>query len=221
MTSNILSKACSKCGEVKASSEFRPNSKLKSGLHSQCRSCCTANTKAWTIANPDKAKKGLANWYLKNAEKVKAYSAAWYAANPERARRKKAENKAANPEKYRAAIAAWQAANQDKVKASRIAWIKANPEAVKMMARNRRARVKNAAGKLSRGLAEKLFKLQRGKCTCCKLPLGNDYHMDHIIPLVLGGTNTDDNIQLLRAKCNNQKYAKHPVDFMQERGYLL
>lgn len=35
------------------------------------------------------------------------------------------------------------------------------------------------------------------------------------------GTNTDDNIQLLRKLCNLQKSAKHPVDFMQQRGFLL
>jgi 5-methylcytosine-specific restriction endonuclease McrA len=45
--------------------------------------------------------------------------------------------------------------------------------------------------------------------------------MDHIIPLALGGANTDDNIQLLRATCNLQKHTKHPIDFMQQRGYLL
>lgn len=70
-------------------------------------------------------------------------------------------------------------------------------------------------------IAERLFKLQRGKCACCKQPLGDDYHMDHIMPLSLGGSNTDDNIQLLRAKCNQQKSAKHPVDFMQQRGFLI
>lgn len=74
---------------------------------------------------------------------------------------------------------------------------------------------------MSSGLAIRLYKLQRGKCACCGLPLGDDYHLDHIMPLALGGTNTDDNIQLLRAKCNMQKSAKHPVDFMQQRGFLL
>lgn len=34
-------------------------------------------------------------------------------------------------------------------------------------------------------------------------------------------TNTDDNIQLLRKLCNHKKGTKHPVDFMQERGFLL
>ncbi len=27
--------------------------------------------------------------------------------------------------------------------------------------------------------------------------------------------------KLLRSKCNHEKHAKHPVDFMQERGFLL
>ena len=74
---------------------------------------------------------------------------------------------------------------------------------------------------LSVGLSAKLFKLQKGKCPCCKQPLGDDYHLDHKMPLALGGTNTDENMQLLRSICNLQKHAKHPVDFMQERGYLL
>jgi len=39
--------------------------------------------------------------------------------------------------------------------------------------------------------------------------------------MMAGGSNTDDNMQLLRKLCNLQKHAKHPVDFMQERGFLL
>jgi len=52
-------------------------------------------------------------------------------------------------------------------------------------------------------------------------PLGDDFHMDHIMPIALGGSNTDDNMQLLRKECNLQKQAKHPIDFMQSRGLLL
>ena len=79
----------------------------------------------------------------------------------------------------------------------------------------------SVGGVLTLGLSLRLFQLQKGKCACCKKPLGSNYHMDHIMPLALGGTNTNDNIQLLRARCNLQKQAKHPVDFMQQRGYLL
>ena len=41
------------------------------------------------------------------------------------------------------------------------------------------------------------------------------------MPIALGGKNVDDNVQLLCAACNLSKQAKHPVDFMQQRGFLL
>ena len=145
-------------------------------------------------------------WYDKNSSKAKAKSKAWYADNIVKARAYQAARYAANPSRFIA---------------YRAAYAKANPEAGRLIRANRRARKLAAGGKLSKGLSAKLFKLQRGKCACCKLPLGDNYHLDHIMPLALGGSNTDDNIQLLRQICNNQKHAKHPVDFMQERGLLL
>lgn len=130
---------------------------------------------------------------------------------------------------------AWRAANQDKVSVIRARYNAANPEKVKAWndkrktdnpekrrIHNRNRRALKVGGKLSGGIVAKLFTLQRGKCACgCKQPLGDKFHLDHIMPLKLGGTNTDDNIQLLRSTCNLQKHAKHPVDFMQQRGYLL
>lgn len=44
---------------------------------------------------------------------------------------------------------------------------------------------------------------------------------DHIMPMDLGGSNDASNLQLLCQSCNSSKHAKHPVDFMQERGFLL
>jgi 5-methylcytosine-specific restriction endonuclease McrA len=126
-----------------------------------------------------------------------------------------------NIDKFRAREAAYRAANPEKRKASATKWQKANPEARRLNNANRRAREQSAEGKLSRGLSVKLFKLQKGKCPCCKQPLGDDYHMDHVIPLALGGQNVDGNMQLLRAVCNVQKKAKHPIEFMQSRGFLL
>jgi 5-methylcytosine-specific restriction endonuclease McrA len=92
---------------------------------------------------------------------------------------------------------------------------------MRIICQNYRSRKRANGGTLSKGLAEKLFKLQQGKCPCCKQPLGRNYHLDHIVPTALGGSNSDDNMQLLRATCNHQKHAKHPIDFMQQRGFLL
>lgn len=150
-----------------------------------------------------------------------AASTAWRAANPETARAATNAWRAANPDRNKAEKAAYKAANHEKVKAYAAAWAETNPEAIRINNHNRRARKRANGGTLSRGLSAKLFKLQKGKCPCCGLPLGNNYHLDHRMPLALGGSNDDGNMQLLRQRCNNQKWAKHPVDFMQERGFLL
>ena len=116
---------------------------------------------------------------------------------------------------------AYKAANKEKHLADATAWRLANPEKRRIHHQNRRARIRAAGGELSVGLAKRLHNLQRGKCACCGLQLGDDYQLDHIMPLALGGTNTDDNIQLLRRQCNSFKRAKHPIEFMQYRGFLL
>jgi 5-methylcytosine-specific restriction endonuclease McrA len=131
-------------------------------------------------------------------------------------RKYQAKYRLENAEKKKSAQIAWREKNREKENAQR----RENPEKYRIHTHNRRALLKSL-GKLTPGISIKLFELQKGKCACCKKPLGTDYHMDHIIPLALGGTNTDDNIQLLRAKCNKQKGAKHPIDFMQQRGFLL
>lgn len=148
-----------------------------------------------------------AKYQAKNPDKCKAANAAWY------------QN---NREKILTRNKTWNSLNKDQMGEYHAAWKRANLDKLCVYEHNRRARILEAGGNLSHGLTEKLFTLQRGMCACgCKQPLGKDFHRDHRMPLALGGTNTDDNIQLLRATCNQQKHAKHPVDFMQSRGFLL
>ena len=201
-----------------------------------CKACGKIIRLAWQLANRDKAKALAAAWRAANPERKKAANAAWDAANPER---KKATNaswvaantqvvkanqaawRAANSERIKATYAAWCTANAAHIKATDAAWRAANPEATRIYSQNRRARQRENGGILSKRLADKLFNLQKGKCACCKQPLGKNFHLDHIMPIALGGLNIDSNIQLLRQLCNQQKHAKHPVDYMQSKGYLL
>lgn len=191
---------------------------------------------AYNEANKDKVIAYKSAHYQANKEKIIARSEAWRRANPEQhkanrgaARERNAEKnraygaeyRAANAERINALTRVWKAANPEKVKAWNKVWRDENPELMRIYCHNRRARERDVGGRLSTGLAERLYKIQKGLCACCKEPLGDDYHLDHIMPIALGGANTDDNIQLLRQRCNNQKSAKHPVDFMREKGFLL
>jgi len=132
-----------------------------------------------------------------------------------------AEYRKNNKDKKRIAARRYRLENPDKVKAAYAAWAKANPEANRVRVQNRRARKLANGGECSKGLVDKLLILQKGKCPCCGNSLGKDYHLDHIVPLARGGSNSDSNMQLLTKVCNMQKHAKDPVDFMQERGFLI
>lgn len=185
-------KTCIKCGETKKITAFSNNSAKRDGIDTRCKAC------------------------------RRSYSAAWHAARSADIRERTAARRAAYRVANKDGIAARNAANKGSKAAYDAARHAANPEANRIKWQNRRARKRESGGTLSKGLAERLFQLQRGKCACgCKQPLGDNYHRDHIIPLALGGTNTDDNMQLLTATCNLSKGAKHPIDFMQSRGYLL
>ena len=229
----VASKSCSTCKEVKTEDKFYKRGK---SLRSACKTCTAKSNTAWKAANSTKLKERntayyAANremfaakskvYYLANTEKIAAKCASYQAANKKEIVEKNAARYAANPEKFAARGVAWRNNNPEKEKARGVVWRFNNPDKIRINNHARRALKCAAGGKLSPGLAAKLYKLQRGKCPCCNKPLGDDYHLDHIMPLFLGGSNTDDNIQLLRQRCNNQKHARHPIDFMQSRGFLL
>ena len=194
--------ACTKCGTTKPYDDFAKKSSAKDGRASACKSC----NAAWQKANPDKVKQANAKWRAADPARTKDYYKRYYESNTE---------------SIRQSSALWRSKNVESEKTRTAKWHAENPESARLSGLNRRANKASSGGRLSKGLANRLFVLQVGKCPCCKQPLGDDYHLDHIQPLALGGSNTDDNIQLLRKTCNLQKKAKHPVDFMQSRGFLL
>jgi len=187
-------KTCKKCG---------CNDRFANG---SCKECNKKAVLKYKNANPEKVKESRRKSDEKHKEKRIAAWAKYYAENKERLSAEKIQYRENNSEKVKQFGKSWRLRNLDKCR---------------IYVQNRRAlRIANG-GKLSSELPDKLYKLQKGKCACCGLPLGDDYHMDHIMPLALGGANEDWNIQLLRQRCNNQKSVKHPVDFMVLRGFLL
>lgn len=170
--------------------------------------------------DPNLAKARWAAYASKNRERIRTAYAEYCEKNKTKINAKSAKWRETNRDKAIAASKAWREENLGRAKEMVLAWHSENAEARRVHKQNRRAREK-LGGKLSIGIIQKLYKLQKGRCACCGAALGENYHLDHIMPLALGGLNTDDNVQLLRQKCNNEKRSKHPVDFMQSRGLLL
>lgn len=127
---------------------------------------------------------------------------------------------AANPERKKANNAAWRAANPDRMRQARAEWKDKNKPRLRIYKQTRRARAAASTGVLSLDIVERLLHVQRGLCANCRGKPGL-FHLDHIMPLALGGVNEDTNVQLLCAPCNLRKSAAHPIDFARQEGRLL
>lgn len=78
----------------------------------------------------------------------------------------------------------------------------------------RRARIRATGGKLTAPDVASLRLLQRGHCGFCLSPLDHATpHVDHFLPLALGGANDIDNLSLMHSVCNLRKGAAHPAAF--------
>jgi 5-methylcytosine-specific restriction endonuclease McrA len=163
---------------------------------------------------------------------ARARRARWVAANPERRKAQNAVNNAKNKEQKRARRAemyrenptplleygkAYYQANKEKIMQRR----RMNPEVRRAANAKRRAAKRGAAGGYTAADVRALMKLQRGKCPACASDLCDGYHIDHVMPLALGGANDKSNLQLLCPPCNQSKGALHPIEHAQRIGRLL
>lgn len=177
-----------------------------------------ARHNARSRARYQKKRVEIAAYHAELYQKQKAADPGFMRKNSERAKARRD----ANLDHAKAIAKKSRQKHSERRQAEARAWFAENPEKRRAYEANRRAKKRERGGSLSPEIAGKLFVLQRGKCACCRTALKDvKQHLDHIVPLALGGLNSDENMQILCQPCNQTKHAKHPVDFMQSRGYLL
>ena len=115
----------------------------------------------------------------------------------------------------------WHRRHPEKVKAAARKFYLANKHKANEVWHRRRARLLSAQGVVSKGIRQKLMILQKGRCANCGCCVSIKSHLDHVVPLVLGGRHEDLNLQLLCVTCNLKKGGKDPLKFRQEQGFLL
>jgi hypothetical protein len=186
----------------------------------RCKPCRAKNETAYITRNYEKIKLSRDKTRHENHEHVLELKRKYRERHREilAAKQRAYREKHVDRENERARV--WATENPDRSKELRKNYYKNNKVKFTQNSIERRSKLAKT-GRLTVGLEKRLFKLQKGKWACCGDYLGDNYHLDHIMPLALGGSNTDDNIQLLKAWCNLSKHAKHPVDFMQSKGFLI
>jgi 5-methylcytosine-specific restriction endonuclease McrA len=188
---SIVSKKCTKCGEVKPLSEFYKAPRYAGGVKAACKICENAAIKKWEIDHPDRV----------------------------RARKRKYQAKYRNehPEKAKGAIDAWYRNNVQKVKDAVRGWVQANPEKrkeiVKLNQHKRRALKKASGGNITAQEWQSLKEFYNYTCLACKRREPEiKLTLDHVKPLVKGGVNTIRNAQPLCGSCNSSKGTKE-IDY--------
>jgi 5-methylcytosine-specific restriction endonuclease McrA len=152
-----------------------------------------------------------------NRERMRVWKAD--EANQERAReraRRYAKEKSAEAV---ARAAKWARENPERNRALKNKWKRDNWDKVQPTAMLYRARKFGAEGRYTKADVDRLKAQQKGRCACCAAK--KRLTVDHIVPLVRGGSNWPSNLQLLCMSCNTSKSGRDPVLFMRSRGLLL
>lgn len=161
-----------------------------------------------------------------------ARQAIFNAANPEFQRKYKEQNR----ERIRTHHATYREKTRDSrqesdrrlyqvrrgaVKATAKAWYAADPLRERIKQTRRRARKMASGGRHTAADINTLLAKQRGLCDNCRVSLREGFHVDHVTPLVLGGSDGPENLALLCPKCNLAKGVAHPLVWAKRNGRLV
>lgn len=194
-------KACTKCGVVKAFTDFyRKKSGSVDGRMSSCKSCKTAALYAWRAKNGDK-------WREYVREEIK--------------RPHRASKRAAYLQSDQARQLRLKHERNPKTKAKRKAYLIANPDRASVYNAKRGAR-RRAITKVGTVLPADWLAIKTrhgGRCIYCgKKP--DRLTMDHFVPLAKGGAHDPSNIVPACRSCNSRKRDLAPQEFALAKGRL-
>lgn len=153
-------------------------------------------------------------YYAVHREQSREYSRSYYIThreqtreqNRERCRRYHAEHR----QEMRDGVRRYRHAHPDRKYAANRRHRAKYPEKHRAYRHNRRARELTAEGQYNGEDAQRQYRRQWGHCFWCSEPVGNTYHIDHVMPLSRGGSNWPENLVITCRKCNSKKCNKLP-----------
>ena len=158
----------------------------------------------WRAANPQRARDRQNTWRRLNPEKCKEYQARDWEKHGERRR---ANNRARWPRiaaQQHIKAAEWRLANPVRVLENHRAWYKLNK--FKVILSNHRRRALQDGNLATPSDIHKILVSQEFKCKYCKQRIRrSEFHVDHVVPLIRGGSNGLDNLCIACIRCNLSK----------------
>ena len=214
-------KPCSKCKEVKLLSEYNKNSRSKDGLKAQCRLCCKAYNNQWSKDNKQRKAESTAKWYKENKERKRKYTADWYKNNKERKSQTNKEWLEKNRERRKEVQKEYRRRNKERISEYNKKYQQDKPEISREKTRRYRSRKREL---FVEDIKEKeLIDRDGTLCSYCRkeLEFGTKtaVHVDHVIPLSLGGIHDPNNLVLACRSCNTSKRDENPKDWVRDRNY--
>lgn len=197
-------KSCSRCKVLKpAELEFFGRNKTrKDGLNPECKKCRSTRSKTAYHKDIEQSRNKARDWRANHPGQQAQYSRDWRNKSPD------------NRQKQRAAALRWYYENYEHALNRNRDWQQKNPHMLYMQSARRYALRKNATGKITSELVDRIFEDQNHFCFYCQCDLDESgYHIEHKIPLSRGGTNEPNNICLACPKCNLSKGTKTPDEW--------
>lgn len=193
-------KYCPGCSQAQLLDAFSKCSTWKDGLSIYCKVCASAKKRRYRDENPELVKSQEQASNERNREAKRERDHSYYWSNKEWADAQSRARYRENPEKYQ------QRARQ---------YRKDNPEITRVRERNNRIRRDGAPGSHTFDETWQMLEDQDGLCAYCETPLFGNYQVDHMIPIVRGGSNDWSNLAITCAPCNGSKHASTAEEFME------
>jgi hypothetical protein len=188
-------KKCTICGDIKVVSEFGKTNKTKHGIASRCKECIRIDSRE-RRKKPEfkiKASEYAKRYAIENSSRIKEYTTKYYI-----------ENKSIINERNKK----WSSKNHEYKKQINKEYAQNNKDKVNIYTSRRRARIKNALHVEHNIEIEQVYQSLAIRVKNC---MGIDFHVDHILPIDVGGFHHHGNLQVVPGRLNESK--RNRLDF--------
>lgn len=207
-----ITKVCRRCGQETPFDELVKHKQCTHGVDALCKSCNRAHVRKWYRENWGRAQESVKRYQERHKDRVRQYKDRWKQRNHEQVKEQSRLYRRKNRERFNAYSRWLRQTHPEKIKEYISRWMSnpENREKKRVDIRNRRARINTAKGSHTPADVKRQYDLQNGLCYWCSKPLVESDPIDHVIPLVRGGTNYPDNIVCACLFCNSSKSGRIP-----------